>query len=105
MRRTALTAVVALVLLVACAAPGLGGQPSAALAALVDFNGDGFDDLAIGTPGETVGAAVGGAGAVSVFYASGGPGGTVAPGPAFIQGPGGLGGVAEGGETLGFALE
>ena len=38
-------------------------------------------------------------------YASGGPGGTVAPGPAFVQGSGGLGGTAEGGETLGLALE
>jgi hypothetical protein len=71
---------------------------------LHDFDNNGFHDLAVGAPGETVGA-VGGAGAVSVFYASGGPGGTVDPGPAFTQGPGGLGGVVEGGETLGFALE
>jgi FG-GAP repeat len=71
---------------------------------LHDFDNNGFHDLAVGAPAETVGA-VGGAGAVSVFYASGGPGGTVAPGPAFTQGPGGLGGVVEGGETLGSALE
>jgi hypothetical protein len=71
---------------------------------LHDFDNNGFHDLAVGAPGETVGA-VGGAGAVSVFYASGGPGGTVAPGPAFTQGPGDLGGVVEGGETLGSALE
>ena len=34
-----------------------------------DFNGDGFDDLAIGVPGEDVGAA-GNAGAVNVIYGS-----------------------------------
>ena len=72
---------------------------------LHDFDNNGFHDLAVGAPGETVGAGAGAAGAVNVFYASGGPGGTVAPGPAFTQGSGGLGGAAEGGETLGFALE
>lgn len=34
-----------------------------------DFNGDGFADLAVGAPGETVGGAVG-AGAVTVLYGS-----------------------------------
>ena len=34
-----------------------------------DFNGDGFDDLAIGVPGETLGS-ISGAGAVEVIYGS-----------------------------------
>jgi hypothetical protein len=69
-----------------------------------DFHGDGIFDLAVGAPGETVGAAAV-AGAVSVFTGSGGPGGTVAPGPAFTQGPGTLGGTAETNDFLGAALE
>ena len=44
-------------------------------------------------------------GAVSVFYASGGPGGTVTPGPVFLQGSGGLGGTAEARDFFGTALE
>jgi hypothetical protein len=68
MPRIAVLAAVALALLLA-AAPGFGGQGSAAVparAALVDFNGDGFDDLAVGVPGEDVGTARE-AGAVSVL--------------------------------------
>ena len=42
------------------ATPGLGQ----------DFNGDGFADLAIGSPGETVGGAAG-AGAVTIIYGAG----------------------------------
>jgi hypothetical protein len=38
-------------------------------AARVDFNGDGYADLAVGVPGESVGS-VGGAGAVNVIYGS-----------------------------------
>jgi FG-GAP repeat len=57
-----------------------------------DFDGDGFFDLAVG--------------AVSVFYAAGGPGGVVTPGPAFLQqGSGGLGGTAEAFDFFGAALE
>ncbi|MCP4407294.1 MAG: S8 family serine peptidase, partial [Gammaproteobacteria bacterium] len=37
--------------------------------ALGDFNGDGFDDLAIGVPGESIGS-LSGAGAVNVIYGS-----------------------------------
>ena len=59
MRRTAVLAAVALALLLAVAVPGFGGPRAAAAparAALVDFNGDGFDDLAVGAPGENTAA-------------------------------------------------
>jgi len=75
-----------------------------AVLAAGDYNGDGFFDLAVGAPGETVGTRLL-AGAVSVFEASGGPGGVVAPGPVFTQGGGGLGGTAESLDEFGFALE
>jgi hypothetical protein len=68
------------------------------------FNDDDVMDLAVGAPGETVGTRLL-AGAVSVFEASGGPGGVVAPGPVFTQGGGGLGGTAESLDEFGFALE
>ena len=87
--------------------PEDGDQFGAAIAGgffLHDFDNNGFFDLAVGAPGETVGAAAF-AGAVSVFTASGGPGGTVTPGPVFTQGPGSLGGTAETNDTLGSALE
>jgi hypothetical protein len=71
---------------------------------LHDFDNNGFFDLAVGAPGETVGTRLL-AGAVSVFEASGGPGGVVAPGPVFTQGGGGLGGTAESLDEFGFALE
>jgi hypothetical protein len=70
MRRTVVPAVVALAVLLAFASPSLGGQRSAAApagaAAVIDFNGDGFDDLAVGAPGENTSA-----GAVNVLYGSG----------------------------------
>jgi hypothetical protein len=69
-----------------------------------DFDGDGFFDLAVGAPIERIGSQQS-AGAVSVFYASGGPGGVVTPGPAFFQGSGGLGGTAEAFDFFGAALE
>jgi len=93
--------------LVTQANPEDGDQFGAAIAGgffLHDFDNNGFFDLAVGAPGETVGAAAF-AGAVSVFTASGGPGGTVAPGPVFTQGAGGLGGAAETNDSLGTALE
>jgi hypothetical protein len=72
---------------------------------LHDFDLNGFFDLAVGAPGETVGVGAAAAGAVSVFNGFGGAGGTVVPGPAFTQGSGGLGGAAETGDALGVALE
>jgi FG-GAP repeat len=71
---------------------------------LHDFDNNGFFDLAVGAPLEQVGSQQA-AGAVSVFYASGGPGGVVTPGPAFLQGSGGLGGTAEAFDFFGDALE
>jgi hypothetical protein len=93
--------------LVTQANPEDGDQFGAAIAGgffLHDFDTNGFFDLAVGAPGETVGAAAF-AGAVSVFTASGGPGGTVSPGPVFTQGAGGLGGAAETNDFFGAALE
>jgi hypothetical protein len=69
-----------------------------------DFDNNGFFDLAVGAPIERVGSQQA-AGAVSVFYAFGGPGGVVMPGPAFLQGSGGVGGTAEAFDFFGAALE
>jgi hypothetical protein len=69
----------------------------------VDFNGDGFDDLAIGVSGEDVGAAAD-AGAVNVQHGSAarlpGPGGQL-----FTQDSPGVGGSAESGDGFGSALD
>jgi FG-GAP repeat len=67
-----------------------------------DFNGDIFTDLAVGVPGENVGA-IADAGAVEVFY--GGGGGLPSVGDQLLrQGAGGLAGTAEGGDRFGAAL-
>jgi FG-GAP repeat len=71
---------------------------------LHDFDLNGFFDLAVGTPFETVGTTEA-AGAVSVFEGFGGGGGVVTPGPVFTQGSGGLGGSVEAFDLVGFALE
>ena len=71
---------------------------------LHDFDNNGFHDLAVGAPDETVGTLFS-AGAVSVFEASGGAGGIVTPGPVFTQGSGGLGGAAETFDDFGAAME
>ena len=59
-----------------------------------DFNGDGFDDLAVGVPGENLGAVVN-SGAVNVIYGS--------ASRLTATGNQGIGGVAEGG-AFGSAL-
>ncbi len=69
---------------------------------LHDFDNNGFFDLAVGAPLESAGSTQA-VGAVSVFYASGG--GLLTPGPAFLQGSGGLGGTAEAFDFFGAALE
>ena len=67
-----------------------------------DFNNDTLADLAIGVPSEGVGGAAQ-AGAVNVLY--GATGGLTATGnQQWLQGSGGVGGVAEVGDQFGFAL-
>ncbi|HUG81444.1 MAG TPA: hypothetical protein VML01_07260 [Bryobacterales bacterium] len=67
-----------------------------------DFNGDGFDDLAIGVSGETVNAATG-AGAVSVIYGAGG--GLLTTGnQIWSQDSDGIIGASEAEDTFGSAL-
>jgi FG-GAP repeat len=80
------------------------GQSIAGGFFLHDFDNNGFFDLAVGAPLESAGSRQA-VGAVSVFYASGGPGETVTPGPVFLQGSGGLGGTAEARDFFGTALE
>src|SRR4051794_4697788 len=74
-----------------------------------DFNHDGFDDLAVGVPGEDIGT-VADAGAVNVIYGGGGisvlnPGGLKSAGNrVFSQDTPGVEGVAEKGDRFGSAL-
>ena len=63
-----------------------------------DFNGDGFDDLAVGVPGEN-----GSSGAVSVIYGSA-AGLTAAGNQRWRQGDNGLEGRREDGDSFGFSL-
>ena len=67
-----------------------------------DFNGDGLAELAIGAPGEDVGAAEN-AGAVTVLQGEAG-GLTGAASVVFTQDTPGVGGSAEDGDLFGFAL-
>ena len=67
-----------------------------------DFDGDGFDDLAIGVPGEDIGAVVD-AGAVNVFYGSG-SGLTAAGDQLWHQDTPGVLGGAEAGDVFGDSL-
>jgi hypothetical protein len=68
------------------------GQAIAGGFFLHDFDLNGFFDLAVGAPVEKVGT-LQSAGAVTVFYASGG--GVLSAGEAFTQDSPGLGGTAE----------
>jgi hypothetical protein len=67
-----------------------------------DFNNDGAADLAVGAPFEDVGAVLD-AGAVNVLYGSAAKL-TATGNQQFFQGSGGVAGVAEDGDTFGFAL-
>ena len=105
MRRAGWVVVVAVV---ACAVALPAGVPAAGAAVTAlqvttpgpDFNADGFADLAVGAPGEDIGATAE-AGAVSVLYGSaGGFGG----GQVLSQGAGGVPGVSEGFDRFGTAL-
>jgi FG-GAP repeat len=95
MRRLALLSFVCLV--------GVVWAPSAfAASAAADFNGDGFADLAVGVPGEDVGA-IENAGSVNVIY--GGPAGLSATGnQLWHQDVAGIEGEAESGDWFGSAL-
>lgn len=78
------------------------GAPADEVAS-ADLDGDGHPDLVAGAPGEAVGAA---AGAGSVVYLPGSPGGLTAAGSRlYAQGSGGVGGRAERGDRFGVVLE
>jgi hypothetical protein len=91
------------------AAQALGVQPAVAATPVVidrsgwhDFNGDGYDDLAIGVPGESVSGKLE-AGAVHVLYGSNS--GLVAAGSQFFrEGVGAIPGVPETSDHFGTAL-
>jgi FG-GAP repeat len=81
--------------------PESGDELGWALAA-GDFNGDSIADLAVGAPGEDVGATVD-AGAVEVWYGT--PGGLPAVGDQLLrQGAAGVIGAAEAGDSFGLTL-
>jgi len=67
-----------------------------------DFNGDGFTDLAVGVPGENVGATAD-AGVVELFY-GGGEGLPGVGNQLLRQGAAGMAGAAEAGDRFGAAL-
>ena len=105
MRRAFLVAAVAVATLLAAAWP-VAGTPTHAVGSVpkpsptdradrIDFNGDGFDDLAIGVPSEGVGGAAF-AGAVNVVYGS--PGGLAGTNQVLIQAN------PEAGDLFGFAV-
>ncbi len=68
-----------------------------------DFNGDGFDDLALGVPGETPGSLTGGA--VAILYGrSGGISATGIPDRVFHQESPGIPGEVETGDSFGSSV-
>jgi hypothetical protein len=70
-----------------------------------DFNGDGFEDLAVGVPNDIVGT-VGGAGAVNIIYGNSGTGlsATSIPDQIWSQGSPGVDDFPEGGDSFGASL-
>jgi hypothetical protein len=94
LRRIGLTAV-----LVAAALAGPHVRATPLAATRCDFNNDGFDDLAIGVPGENVGSAAN-AGAVNVIYGSN-AGLTASGDQIWHQDSPGVAGVAGTGDTFG----
>jgi hypothetical protein len=104
MRRVAVVSVLVLtgaLLLAASPSAGAAAAAQPAPAVRADFNGDGAADLAVGVPGESVGA-VEGAGSVSVLYGSAGAGLSGAGSQLFTQAA--SGGAVEAGDSFGAAL-
>ncbi|MFN2488759.1 MAG: FG-GAP repeat protein [Actinomycetota bacterium] len=105
MRRIALLSFLVATLVGAAGLPAMAGSASAAAGggrAGADFNGDGFDDLAVGVHGETIGTEAN-AGAVNVLY--GARSGLSAAGDQFWhQDSPGVDDVAEAGDEFGAAL-
>jgi hypothetical protein len=108
MRRLSMVLILALVALVcsgACGASAAHGATAAQAAGSLqaDFNDDGFIDLAVGVPGEAIGA-IQGAGAVNVLY--GAAGGLAGAGSQlFSQDSAGVAGTAEAFDSFGAALD
>jgi hypothetical protein len=108
MRRLSTVLVLALMAMVWSGASGASAAHGATAAQAVgslqaDFNNDGFIDLAVGVPGEAIGA-IQGAGAVNVVY--GGAGGLAgAGGQLFSQDSAGVAGTAEAFDSFGAALD
>jgi hypothetical protein len=104
MRRVVVvTALAGLVTLLVTVPPAAGApdRAPAAQEARVDFNDDGFADLAVGAPGEDIGAATD-AGALNVLYGS--AAGLEPSADVFYQGAGGAGGSLEDDDRLGSAV-
>jgi FG-GAP repeat len=108
MRRTAavVAVTVALATLLAPAPPDTGGARAsgtapARRAAPADLNGDGFDDLAVGVPGEALGSRSG-AGALNLLLGS--EDGIVPGADVLSQDSQGVGGTAEAGDAFGAAV-
>jgi hypothetical protein len=104
MNRWAIGAIVSCLVLISAGGSLAGGQIAATAGTRVgaDFNGDGFADLAIGVPGEDVGA-IADAGAVNVIYGSP-PGLTASRNQRFGQNTSGIGDSSEAGDEFGSAL-
>jgi hypothetical protein len=99
-RRVAATVGAAGLVLAGLLAPGSAHGASAAQP--YDFNGDGYADLAVGVPGESLGD-IAGAGAVQIIY--GGSGGLTARGDQFwTQDSTGVKGKAAPGDSFGQSL-
>jgi FG-GAP repeat len=100
--------VVALATLLAACSPApdsastASGAVRAGQQAQADFNRDGFADLAVGIPGEDLGAFADDGGAVSVLYGS--ATGLQPGGDMFVQGSDGVGGTRENNDRFGSAV-
>src|SRR6266511_1806667 len=103
MRRAAFVVAMMVATLMVSASPGWSapGPSRAQQTEQVGFNGDGFADLAVGAPGEAVGAEAG-AGALNVLYGS--ADGLQPSADIFFQGSSGVPGTAEQDDAFGAAV-